>query len=116
MNNRMKLNSKQVKNILAVTYPDYRGRKFTIEFCDTIHFHDTNWAGGTRNYYTFLNTEGHAVELPSPAPWVNPYEGLTVKIPDNILIIIHDYFCGKDCGIHIVANTSHLNRYQKMLV
>jgi hypothetical protein len=112
----MKLNSKQVKNILAVTYPDYKGRKFSIEFKDNITFYDTNWSGGSRTYYTFLKSDYTAAILPSPAPWVNPYEGLTVKIPDDILIVEHVYFCGSDMGIRIIASTSHLNRYQKMLV
>ena len=116
MNNRMKLTKKQVNKILSLTYPDYTGRKFSIEFSDNIHFHDTNWSGGSRTYYTFLKSDYTAAILPSPAPWVNPYEGLTVKIPDDILIVEHCFFCGSDMGIRIVANLSHLNQYQKMLV
>jgi hypothetical protein len=84
---------------------------YVVRFQDTITFSDTNWGGGTRNYYKFLRTDGKAVSLTVPAPWKNDIEGQTVEIPDNVMVVEHTIFCGHDLGIRIYLNTNHIPRW-----
>lgn len=51
MNHRIKINKAQARAIVEATFPNYKGRKFSVEFAETITFCDTNWSGGTRNFY-----------------------------------------------------------------
>ena len=111
MNTRIKLKKAQVKPILAATFPKYKGRTYEIEFAPTITFHDTNWGGGSRNYYAFVNADGRTGHLVVPAPWNNTAEGETVEIPADVLIVEHCIFCGKDLGIRIYANPVHLPKW-----
>jgi hypothetical protein len=102
--NAIKLTTKQARPIVKLTFPEYHGRKFTLEFTDHITFYDTNWSGGTKNVYAFLRSDGAVRGLTVPAPWVNPVEGLTVEIPKDILVVVHQYFCGMDTGITVYAS------------
>jgi len=107
----LKLNTKQAKPIVGQVFPNYKGRKFRIEFTKTVTFHDTNWGGGTRNYYAAVTADGRAGNMHVPAPWVNPVEGKTVPLPPDVLLVEHAIFCGKDLGIRIYANPCHLPRW-----
>ncbi len=97
----MKAHRKQVKPILEITFPDYTGRKITVEPKERITFYDCNWSGGTKNEYKAIRNDGETSTLPTPAPWVNPFEGKTVDMRPDIIIVEHSYFCGKDIGITI---------------
>jgi hypothetical protein len=105
--NAIKLTTKQAKPIVKLTFPEYHGRKFKLEFTDRITFYDTNWSGGTKNCYAFLRSDGAVRGLTVPAPWVNPVEGKTVEIPKDILVVVHQYFCGMDVGVTIFANPAN---------
>lgn len=111
MNHRMKVKKAQVKDILAATFPEYRGRKFKVEFASTVTFHDTNWGGGTKNTYIAIGSNGRTARLSVPAPWANPVEGKTVEMPANALVVKHTIFCGKDLGITIYASPIHLPKW-----
>lgn len=102
--NTIKLTTKQARPIVKLTFPEYRGRKFKLEFTNRITFYDTNWSGGTRNQYKFVHVSGKVVALHAPAPWINPIEGKTVEIPADVLVVVHQYFCGMDVGISVYAN------------
>ena len=108
MNPSISVPRKQVEKIIDLTYPDYKGRKICIEFTDKVDFYDTNWSGGTRNYYTALgldeNMELLARQFTPRAPWNNVVEGKTVSLPINALIVMRTFFCGKDIGITIYVN------------
>jgi len=107
----MKLNKAQARGILKSTYPEYRGRKFTIEFVPTLMIYNTNWAGGSRNTYTAIASNGKTARLSIPAPWVNIVEGKTIEITPNIMIVKHCIFCGRDLGITIYAHPVHLPKW-----
>ncbi len=111
MNQSIKVRKAQTRPILDATYPDYRGRKFKVEFTDKVWLHDTNWGGGSRNYYAFVTADGERRYLPSPPPWDNPYEGRGVELPANVLVVEHCYFCGKDLGITIYAHPSYAPKW-----
>ena len=99
----IKINSKQAKPIVERTFPEYKGRKFIVEFCEKVTFHDTNCGGGTVNKYVFVGMN-RELTFNAPAPWNNPVEGKTIDLPENLLIVEHSMFCGKDCGITIYAH------------
>lgn len=100
----IKLTTKQAAPIVKLAFPDYTGRKFKLEFTPKVYFYDTNWSGGTRNYYSFVRSDGNKASLPSFSPWMNPVEGKSIEIPPDILVVIHQYFCGSDLGIRILSN------------
>ena len=108
---KMKLNKAQVKPILEKTFPDYKGRKYSIEFVPTVTFYDTNWGGGTRNVYRFVRSDGAVGCMNIPAPWINVIEGRTVDIPVDVLVVKHAVFCGQDLGITIYANPVHMPKW-----
>jgi len=74
-------------------------------------FTDTNWGGGTRNYYKFMRTDGQVASMPYAAPWNNQYEGLRVDIPVDMMVVEHTIFCGHDLGIRIYLHTSHAPKW-----
>lgn len=100
----MKLTAKQAKPIVEKVFPDYKGRRFNLEFKSHLTFWDTNWSGGTRNYYVAIKSDGEYSRLPISAPWNNSVEGKTVEIPPDVLIVMRSYYSGKDMGITIYAN------------
>jgi hypothetical protein len=104
--NAITLTTKQARPIVKLTFPEYHGRKFKLQFVDHITFYDTNWAGGTKNEYKFVRVDGKVVALHAPAPWINPIEGKTVELPANVLVVVRQHFCGMEVGITIFANPS----------
>jgi hypothetical protein len=106
-----KITKKQAAPIVKVAYPDYTGNKFSLVHAETLWIYDTNWSGGSRNEYKFVNTKGAVLELVAPAPWNNPYEGADIKLPMGVLAVVHTYFRGRDCGITIYANMSYLPKW-----
>lgn len=111
MNQTMKVKKAQVKDILAATFPGYKGRTFKVEFAPTVTFHDTNWGGGSRNKYIAVKSDGRTAMLHVPAPWVNTIEGKTIDLPKDVLMVKHTVFCGKDLGITIYASPVHLPKW-----
>lgn len=107
----MKLTTKQAKPITKLVFPDYRGRTYRLEFAETVTFWDTNWGGGTRNSYAAVRADGQSACLSVPAPWVNPVEGQTIKLPPHVLMVKHTIFCGKDMGITISAHPSYAPKW-----
>ena len=107
----IKLTKAQAHPIVKETFPDYRGRKFTLKFQERVTFYDTNWGGGTRNKYAFIRSDGVTAVFNAPAPWINPVEGQTMELPQDVMIVEHSIFCGKDCGITIYAHPSHLPKW-----
>lgn len=104
----VKVSRKQAWPLVKGLFPDYNGRKFQIEPCETVTFYDTNWSGGTRSYSAFLKADGSSSELNVPAPWVNQVEGQTVQMRPDILVVKRSYFCGSDMGITIYTHPSNM--------
>jgi hypothetical protein len=112
--NRVKVTKAQVRPIVDEAFPNYSGRKFTIEFTAQVTFYDTNWSGGTRNKYVAVRADGgHLISkgYSAPAPWANPVEGRTIDLPVDVLIVKHSMFCGTDVGITIYAHPSLAPRW-----
>jgi hypothetical protein len=101
-----RLNTKQASPIVSKVFPEYWGRKFKLEFSETVMFSDLHWGGGSRSRYGFVRADGETAFLPSSAPWDSPFEGRRMPIPPNVLVVEWVVFCGKDLGITIYAHPS----------
>lgn len=89
-----------LRKLAKTAFPTWKGRKLYENTTGKVMFTDTNWGGGTRNYYVSLQlATGKARGLHVKAPWVNPVEGLTVPIPEGFVVAEHTIFCGKECGV-----------------
>ena len=110
----MKITRKEAQPILKAINSDYAGRKISVKFTNRVSFYDTNWGGGTRNQYTAVNMNtSKASTFYAPAPWINPVEGQSIELPENILIVEHSHFCGRDMGITIYAHPSRKQLFLK---
>jgi len=110
----MKLTRKEAQPILKAAGSNYTGRKISVTFANKVSFYDTNWGGGTRNQYTAINMNtSRASTFYAPAPWINPVEGQSIELPENILVIEHSYFCGRDMGITIYAHPCRIPLFLK---
>jgi len=105
---QFKVRKAQVKPLVEASFPKYRGRTFKVEFTETVTFWDTNWSGGSRNSYRAVRmTDGAVSSLPRNfAPWSNPVEGKEVEIPEDVVVVCHTIFCGKDLGLRFYAHPS----------
>lgn len=110
MYNEIKVKKADVRDIVEVTFPEYRGRTFRVVVTDSITFSDTNWGGGSRSYYKFVRRGGDVAALSVPAPWNNGFEGKRVEMKPDYLVVEHVIFCGKDCGIRIYAHPQAMPR------
>lgn len=80
------------RRLVKLAYPDYRGRRIQEDRSGSVHFYGLNWDGGCRNYFTAVQlSTGRSRELHVPAPWDNPVEGQTVRIPPGIAVVEHSY-------------------------
>jgi len=114
MNQSMNLTKKEAAPFLQAAGIEYAGRKFHVEFVEKVGFYNTNWDGGTKNYYYTLSmSNSGSKQIPAPAAWCNPFEGLTVDLPADCLVLCHSHFCGQDCGIAIYAHLSLQARFLK---
>jgi hypothetical protein len=69
MKNIVKISKIQAKPFIEKTFPEYSGRKFFVEFEETVFFWDTNWGGGTRNVFKAMSFDGKVFGMNVPAPW-----------------------------------------------
>ena len=110
MGQEIKITRKQAKPVLKVSFPEYNGRKVKVSFTDKVYVYDLNWSGGTRNEYKILSVNG-IDSVPSPAPWDNPFEGTTISMTSDMMVVKHAYFCGHDLGITIYAHPSYAPKW-----
>lgn len=100
----IKVKKAAVKEIVKVTFPEYRGRTFKVQYTESVTFHDTNWGGGSRTEYKIVKRGVGVAKVTVDAPWCNVIEGQTVELDHDHLIVAHSVFCGHDCGITVYAH------------
>jgi hypothetical protein len=96
---------KLVKGFAKQAYPDYKGRKFSMELAKQ-YFMSNYWSEGSRNYCVAIDLATGKVHEPSDASQ-NPFNTVahnTVVIPPGIGILEHCIFCGKDMGIRLYVS------------
>lgn len=96
---------RDVRDLLAATFPEYPGRRITlvVENAPLTHYLRNYWDGGSRTYYRAVDlATGRVVD----AAWCtsNPlrseaHGGFT--LPRGVALVEHTIFCGRDLGITI---------------
>lgn len=106
----MNISKKEALPFLRCSFPEYAGRKFKMEFVESVWFHNTNWSGGSKNEYAAIGSNGSSV-LNAPHPFRNTVENTELKMRPDVCIVKHAFCCGQDCGITIYLHISLAPRY-----
>ncbi len=106
---------KDVAQIIATTFPGYRGKTVKVTASETVSLYDLNWSGGSRNQYRTCTIDGQpmgsADRFNAMAPWDNVAEGKSLPIPQGFVCVEHSIFCGKDTGLTVYVNPADMPRY-----
>jgi hypothetical protein len=91
-----------IKQIAKIAFPKYEGRKFKADYSGEVTFRNTNWDGGTKSIYIAVRLDdSKSFDAKIPAPWLNPYEGRTLEIPEGFAVVENIIFCGKNIGLNV---------------
>jgi len=97
---KLSISDPQVKSLLAVSFPTYRGRKVKAQLWTDPVGLDLNWSGGSRDQAVIVDfVSGHATHLRAPSPFSREGHEPTEIPPDSVLVV-HSIFMGKDAGIN----------------
>jgi len=105
----MKLRKSDVKDLLAKSFPDYRGRSFELVEQKTIYF-DPYGGGGSWSDFVLIDL-ATGESRPYPKPIAGPFGDKNayrdIPLADGTVLVEHATFCGKDCGItfHVTPTT-----------
>ena len=109
---KAKASEPSIKKILKATFPEYRKRDVFIKATKTVTLHDLNWSGGSKSKYRACSIDGHSngrnIDMSFNPPWSNPYEGLTVPLPENCVVVQAGYFCGKPRTAYLYVHPSNM--------
>jgi len=93
--------------IIAKTFPSYKGNSFQVRTQETVLLRNY-WDGGSREYPCFLVANGDGLQsLEAPNATNNPFlpdAHAEIHIPKNGMVVIHNIFCGKDMGLKILVS------------
>ncbi len=101
-----------LRSLVSATFPDYTGKKFAIDTAETVNV-KSYWDGGSRDYYSVARIlpDGTviATEIPQMSQFDPQYVGAD-RVPtnamENMVIVKHSFFCGKDMGITFIVHPS----------
>lgn len=111
-----------VKQALAATFPEYRGRKVTVREYTGPQRLTVCWDEGTRDFAKVIVFDRGIGTLRAGAPWQNP-EGVLALVdqPPGSLLVVHT-MCGQDSWVTITARAddrtlipSHLSDFAGLL-
>jgi len=101
----------RVKRIIQDCYPTYRGRKVRLSEHIPSQL-DSWWDGGSRDYYVFYQPTTRKVfpvHSNHPVFEANQPRNLNQEsIPEDVLLVEHSIFCGKDVGITIHVKSDQI--------
>lgn len=109
----IKLRKEQVREILARTFPDYKGRSFELVVTETVYL-DPYGGGGTYSDYFLLDTESDRVapyKTPMGGPFADKNAYQQLPLPKSAVLIEHARFCGKDMGIKFYISPQNDSRF-----
>ena len=113
--NYIEVKTSEVKHIINATFPDYRKKKVLVWPATSVTLHDLNWSGGTKSEYRACSVDGKSngkhVDTGRPAPWNNPYEGLTIPLPIDCVVAKAGYFCGKPSTMYLYIHPENMPKY-----
>jgi len=106
--------NKEVKQIAAVAFPEYKGRKFRVDVKIPTSL-ESYWGEGSRNYFVFVELDTKKtflVHSNHPAFEANQPSKLNPQhLPSNVVVVEHSIFCGKDSGITIHCKPEQLSMF-----
>lgn len=110
-------------NVYHVSKPDeimktaariigYSGRTFKISSRIPSRL-DSYWDGGSRDYYYFYQpSTGKIMPVGSNHPVFEANQSRELKrLPEDLILIEHSIFCGKDAGLTFYVNPENLANY-----
>lgn len=100
-----------VARLCLAAFPSYTGRKFKVcEFRGPMRL-DSNWSGGSRNFWAILElaTLKSAPIAENGTPW-HPEIARAETLPPGFAVVEHTVFCGKDLGLTLHVGEDNLAR------
>jgi len=113
MRNVIHTDAPEVRNIAAMAFPDYTGRKFQVSAFEGPQRLDSCWSDGSRDYFALVNIiTGKQVPIPeNGTPFSNGGQIFQLsELPEGCALVEHSISCGKDMGIRIQVRPDNLNR------
>ena len=95
-----------VKQILAATFPNYRGRRIYFNPDIPSYELESYWFEGSRDYYAFYQpSTGKVWNLGGNHPWFEwkSPRPVATAMPASVCLVRHSIFLGRDAGITIYA-------------
>ncbi len=94
----------RVKRVIQDCFPAYRGRKVRLSTYIPKQI-DSYWDGGSRDYFCWYQpTTRKIFHVHSNHPFFEANQPRVINeetIPEDVLLVEHSIFCGKDVGITI---------------
>jgi len=113
--NYITVKSKDLKPIIQATFPGYKKHNVIVNSTTTVTFGGLNWGGGSRSEYRACTVTGEKIEnkinMNAPAPWMNPFEGKTISLPVDAVIVEGGYFCGKVSTLFVNVHPDNLPKF-----
>jgi hypothetical protein len=108
------LSDPMIQDIITKTFPDYKGRKITVEVCDYPINCASYWDSGCRDYFRFLciETMKASDEMPAQSAFDTPVKGIdAIKLEPGIVCVKRTF-----SGMHeYVSILVHPNNAAKLL-
>ena len=111
MQDRIKVNAREVVDLAKKAFPNYEGRKFFLS-TRIPQVLDSYWDGGSRDYYTFVEiATGKRLEVGSNHPMFEKEKprNLGGQLPDGVALVRRSIFMGKETGLEVMVNPKELN-------
>lgn len=113
----MKVKKSEIAQVVAATFPEYKGRLYRVRAAESVTLYDLNISGGTRNQYRACTIEGESLKTADrfnqAAPWDNPAEGLRIDLVPGCVVVEHSLFCGSDRGLTVYVHPSNMPAHLK---
>ena len=111
MDTKISYADQRVKQIIHDCFPEYKGRK--IRLTDHMPSNISSWwDGGTRTYFVFYQPSTRKTfQVHSNHPYFEASQPSSFNpdlLQDDVLLISHTIFCGKDIGITIHVKPNQL--------
>ena len=92
----------RIKQTIQDCFPAYKGRKVRVSNYIPTSL-DSWWDGGSRDYYVFYQPSTRKTfSVHSNHPFFESTQPRNLnELPEDVLLVRHSIFCGKDIGITI---------------
>lgn len=91
-----------VKQLVAHTFPEYRGRKVALRYWRGPRQLDNYWSGGSRSDWRLIDPQRGVAATSDDMH--NPFTKAAHEkwdLPIGMIAVEHDIFCGKDMGLRV---------------